>query len=175
MKKFIISEEEKNQILGLHKSFVLNEQEQTTTTTTAKPIDYKIQDIQALVNVNTDNILGPKTLEAINKKIEEIKAKKAEEVKTTEVEKTKETETQKQDRLVKVKGEFDKLKANNFGDTEIKDYLKDLGFTDEEIGSVISGTSEQTPNKQVEKSVEKSTETTPFDKMGQKPNLLDLG
>lgn len=66
MKRFIISEDEKRRILGLHKS-LLNEQDSGTST----PLDatQKLEAIQKAFQLNPDVVIGPKTTEAIISKI----------------------------------------------------------------------------------------------------------
>jgi hypothetical protein len=63
MKNLKISLQEKYEILKKHGS-LLNEQPQTT------PANKTIMDIQNLVGVTDDNIVGPLTIQAIKKKIE---------------------------------------------------------------------------------------------------------
>ena len=53
---------------------------------------------------------------------------------------TSQSEKTKQEKLTKVKSEYEKLKSGGFSDSEIPGYLKDLGYSDEEINSVIKTT-----------------------------------
>lgn len=66
MKRFIISEDEKRRILGLHKSLI-NEQDSGTST----PLDatQKLEAIQKAFDLNPDVVVGPKTTEAIISKL----------------------------------------------------------------------------------------------------------
>jgi len=63
MKNLKISLQEKHEILKKHGS-LLNEQE------TTPPANKTIMDIQKLVGVTEDNIVGPLTIQAIKKKID---------------------------------------------------------------------------------------------------------
>jgi hypothetical protein len=165
MKRLLISEEEKKHIMNLHKSFILSEQEgSTTTTTTVKPIDYKISDLQGLVGAGTDNILGPKTFDSLSKKIDDINAKKQETAKTAEVEKGKEAEKTKQEKLTQVKVQYEKLKSGGFSEDEILSALKNYGYTPEEI-STVTGTSEKSKPMMAKDDIQqtKDTSVTPKD------------
>ena len=68
MNRFIISENERNNILGLHKNFLLSEQATTPPLTTTAPTNYTIKQLQELLNSKGFNVgiadgkAGAKTL-----------------------------------------------------------------------------------------------------------------
>ena len=129
MKKIIISEEEKLHIKGLHSSYLIYEDDSTTTTTTTQAVNYQLRDIQKILGVNPDNVLGPITLAALEKKLQELpkveQPKPEVEKAKSEEEKQKQIEVEKSKKETDLKKEYDNLKNNmGYTDDEIKSYLK---------------------------------------------------
>jgi hypothetical protein len=182
MRKLIISESEKRNILKVHG--VIKEQDENLTAAEM------LAKIQSKLGTSGDRIIGPKTTDAIVNVLQgtssfdfscikngdrvwfdsnnsngyklgdyiydqngnyynvnnknEIKkytcqggkpyAAQYSDIDTTQSEKTK------QEKLTKVKSEYEKLKSGGFSDSEIPGYLKGIGYSDEEINSVIKTT-----------------------------------
>lgn len=148
MKRIKLTEQERKNILSLHSSLIINEDD-------VKVQNYKIEDIQKLLNqsganLTTDNILGPKTLEALKQQIE----KKQQSIKDT-VEKPKvDTEKQKGEETIQQKqNEIKSLlsKLTGYTPEQQKGYLADLGYTQNDLmlAGVVSKPEEKSTAKVV--------------------------
>lgn len=132
MKKFNINEDDRSNILKMHQTAILNEQGGLSTLSasqsdsTKEPVNRTIQDLQTLVGLTgsqADNILGPKTLEALKSKISTVAAAKSKSV----------TPEKKDEVDPSVLAKIKQYKQMEYTSDQIVKLLKDTGISDEVI------------------------------------------